>query len=44
MRVAFLLLDVEEALGARPPDLFTAMSGCGESLCFSAMPLISRAI
>jgi len=32
VRVAFLLLDVEEALRARPPDLLTAMSGCGEKL------------
>src|SRR5437762_12320413 len=27
-----------------PPDLFTTMSGRGESLCFSAMPEIRRAI
>src|SRR2546427_1800724 len=27
-----------------PPDLLTTMSGRGESLCFSAMPEIRRAI
>src|SRR5262245_34871561 len=27
-----------------PPDLFTGIKGRGESLCFSAMPAISRAI
>src|SRR5881409_3164565 len=40
----FLLLTSRNPSAPAPPDLLTTMSGRGESLCFSAMPAISRAI
>mgnify|MGYP003693951723 CR=1 FL=1 len=42
--VALLALDVEKALGARPSGLVHHDDGTRESLCFSAMPAIRRAI
>src|SRR5882724_286810 len=40
----FLLLTSRKPSAPAPPDLFTTMIGRGESLCFSAMPEIRRAI
>jgi hypothetical protein len=41
---AFLPLTCRNPSAPAPPDLFTTMIGRGESLCFSTMPAIRRAI
>ena len=40
----FLPLTSRKPSAPAPPDLFTGIKGRGESLCFSAIPEISRAI